>query len=155
VLSCPLHRRVLWIRVVDTRIPSTLRPRYPLGSWQESASTSAPESGGSSVCSKYPSSSASDRISFLDRDTNHFWEYLHLSLHFDSRRLVLIRYTMAPEQQRPPRILACVLCQQRKKKCDRKSPCSFCIKVSLHDTFISRELMTVGENRMYSEYTCS
>ncbi|KAM5350255.1 hypothetical protein ACJ41O_006760 [Fusarium nematophilum] len=28
------------------------------------------------------------------------------------------------------RILACVLCQQRKKKCDRKSPCSFCIKAS-------------------------
>ncbi|RMJ18632.1 hypothetical protein BHE90_008553 [Fusarium euwallaceae] len=27
------------------------------------------------------------------------------------------------------RILACVLCQQRKKKCDRKSPCSNCIKL--------------------------
>jgi hypothetical protein len=37
---------------------------------------------------------------------------------------------MAPEQQRAPRILACVLCQQRKKKCDRKSPCSFCVKVN-------------------------
>ncbi|KAJ4267166.1 hypothetical protein NW762_003267 [Fusarium torreyae] len=36
-----------------------------------------------------------------------------------------------PQQQRPTqskRILACVLCQQRKKKCDRKSPCSFCVK---------------------------
>lgn len=28
------------------------------------------------------------------------------------------------------RILACVLCQQRKKKRDRKSPCSNCIKVT-------------------------
>ncbi|KAI8402133.1 hypothetical protein FOFC_17438 [Fusarium oxysporum] len=35
---------------------------------------------------------------------------------------------MAPEQQRSPRILACVLCHQRKKKCDRKRPCSFCTK---------------------------
>ncbi|KAM0287914.1 hypothetical protein ACHAO9_007535 [Fusarium lateritium] len=38
---------------------------------------------------------------------------------------------MAPEQQRAPRILACVLCQQRKKKCDRKSPCSFCVKAKI------------------------
>lgn len=29
------------------------------------------------------------------------------------------------------RVLACVLCQQRKKKCDRSSPCSNCIKVSV------------------------
>ncbi|KAF5020601.1 hypothetical protein F66182_7370 [Fusarium sp. NRRL 66182] len=28
------------------------------------------------------------------------------------------------------RILSCVLCQQRKKKCDRKSPCSNCIRRS-------------------------
>ncbi|KAI1052595.1 hypothetical protein LB507_009867 [Fusarium sp. FIESC RH6] len=34
-------------------------------------------------------------------------------------------------ETRPPRILACVLCQQRKKKCDRKSPCSFCIKAGI------------------------
>ncbi|KPM35010.1 hypothetical protein AK830_g11570 [Neonectria ditissima] len=27
------------------------------------------------------------------------------------------------------RVLACVLCQQRKKKCDRSSPCSNCIKL--------------------------
>ncbi|CEI63249.1 unnamed protein product [Fusarium venenatum] len=38
---------------------------------------------------------------------------------------------MASEQQRPPRVLACVLCQQRKKKCDRKSPCSFCTKAGI------------------------
>ncbi|KAM5353517.1 hypothetical protein ACJ41O_000167 [Fusarium nematophilum] len=29
------------------------------------------------------------------------------------------------------RILACVLCQQRKKKCDRRSPCSNCIKLNV------------------------
>lgn len=28
------------------------------------------------------------------------------------------------------RVLSCVLCQQRKKKCDRKSPCSNCIRVN-------------------------
>ncbi|KAM6525999.1 hypothetical protein FSOLCH5_002130 [Fusarium solani] len=38
------------------------------------------------------------------------------------------------QPQRPTeskRILACVLCQQRKKKCDRKSPCSFCVKAKV------------------------
>lgn len=30
--------------------------------------------------------------------------------------------------QKPQRVLACVLCQQRKVKCDRKSPCANCIK---------------------------
>lgn len=29
---------------------------------------------------------------------------------------------------RPPRVLACVLCQQRKVKCDRKFPCANCVK---------------------------
>ncbi|VZI08232.1 unnamed protein product [Fusarium fujikuroi] len=29
------------------------------------------------------------------------------------------------------RVLSCVLCQQRKKKCDRKSPCSNCIRSAL------------------------
>ncbi|EXK26621.1 hypothetical protein FOMG_16794 [Fusarium oxysporum f. sp. melonis 26406] len=38
---------------------------------------------------------------------------------------------MAPEQQRSPRILACVPCHQRKKKCDRKSPCSFRTKAGI------------------------
>ena len=37
---------------------------------------------------------------------------------------------ITPQQPKRARILACVLCQQRKKKCDRKSPCSNCIKVS-------------------------
>jgi hypothetical protein len=29
---------------------------------------------------------------------------------------------------KPQRVLACVLCQQRKVKCDRKYPCATCIK---------------------------
>jgi Fungal Zn(2)-Cys(6) binuclear cluster domain len=29
---------------------------------------------------------------------------------------------------KPPRVLACVLCQQRKVKCDRKFPCANCVK---------------------------
>lgn len=33
-----------------------------------------------------------------------------------------------PSLQKPQRILACVLCQQRKVKCDRKFPCTSCIK---------------------------
>jgi hypothetical protein len=33
----------------------------------------------------------------------------------------------APKTDR--RVLACMLCQQRKKKCDRQSPCSNCIRV--------------------------
>ena len=31
-----------------------------------------------------------------------------------------------------PRVLACVFCQQRKVKCDRRSPCSNCIKHRTH-----------------------
>ena len=30
------------------------------------------------------------------------------------------------------RLLACVLCQQRKVKCDRKTPCSNCVKANAH-----------------------
>lgn len=33
-----------------------------------------------------------------------------------------------PQTSRPQRVLACVLCQQRKVKCDRKFPCANCIK---------------------------
>ncbi|KAI1444582.1 fungal-specific transcription factor domain-containing protein [Annulohypoxylon stygium] len=32
---------------------------------------------------------------------------------------------------KPPRVLACVLCQSRKIKCDRKTPCSNCIKANV------------------------
>ena len=42
--------------------------------------------------------------------------------------------TMAPStggiQKKSKRKLACTMCQQRKKKCDRQSPCSLCIKAS-------------------------
>ncbi|GAD91550.1 fungal specific transcription factor, putative [Paecilomyces variotii No. 5] len=34
---------------------------------------------------------------------------------------------MSETQQRPQRVLACVLCQQRRVKCDRKFPCSKCV----------------------------
>ncbi|KOS17150.1 putative transcriptional regulatory protein [Escovopsis weberi] len=33
--------------------------------------------------------------------------------------------------ERQPRILACVLCQHRKIKCDRKSPCAHCVKAKV------------------------
>ncbi|TIA43536.1 hypothetical protein D6C78_00302 [Aureobasidium pullulans] len=33
--------------------------------------------------------------------------------------------------RKPPRTLACVLCQQRKVKCDRKFPCNTCIKTGV------------------------
>lgn len=38
--------------------------------------------------------------------------------------------TPSPSSQilKPQRVLACVLCQQRKVKCDRKFPCANCIK---------------------------
>lgn len=38
--------------------------------------------------------------------------------------------TPSPSSQyvKPQRVLACVLCQQRKVKCDRKFPCANCVK---------------------------
>ena len=33
-----------------------------------------------------------------------------------------------PQNARPPRVLACILCQQRKIKCDRKFPCTSCTR---------------------------
>jgi hypothetical protein len=33
-----------------------------------------------------------------------------------------------PPASKAPRVLACVLCQQRKVKCDRKFPCANCTK---------------------------
>lgn len=42
----------------------------------------------------------------------------------------------SPGPHKHPRILACVLCQHRKIKCDRNSPCSNCIKVR-HSIFFS------------------
>lgn len=34
----------------------------------------------------------------------------------------------ALQAQKPQRVLACVLCQQRKVKCDRKFPCANCVR---------------------------
>lgn len=46
------------------------------------------------------------------------------------------RDTQSPSSQtstmKSQRILACVLCQQRKVKCDRKFPCSNCVKQQVH-----------------------
>lgn len=40
---------------------------------------------------------------------------------------------MSETEARPQqRQLACVLCQQRKVKCDRKSPCSNCVRTKAH-----------------------
>lgn len=36
--------------------------------------------------------------------------------------------TTSSHASRPHRVLACVICQQRKVKCDRKVPCAQCIK---------------------------
>ena len=33
-----------------------------------------------------------------------------------------------PQPPKPQRVLACILCQQRKVKCDRKHPCADCVK---------------------------
>jgi hypothetical protein len=35
------------------------------------------------------------------------------------------------QPQKPARVLACVLCQQRKVKCDRKFPCANCIRLQV------------------------
>ncbi|CAH0042439.1 unnamed protein product [Clonostachys rhizophaga] len=37
----------------------------------------------------------------------------------------------SPQAPKPTRVLACVLCQQRKIKCDRKFPCAHCLKQGL------------------------
>lgn len=34
----------------------------------------------------------------------------------------------SPQTSKPQRVLACMLCQQRKVKCDRKFPCANCVK---------------------------
>ncbi|KAJ0117153.1 C6 zinc finger domain-containing protein [Diaporthe amygdali] len=39
--------------------------------------------------------------------------------------------TNANVPQKPPRILACVLCQHRKIKCDRNFPCANCVKANV------------------------
>jgi hypothetical protein len=44
------------------------------------------------------------------------------------RRAINASEVPSSQPLRPPRVLACVLCQQRKVKCDRKYPCANCIK---------------------------
>ncbi|KAI0602095.1 hypothetical protein F4775DRAFT_538255 [Biscogniauxia sp. FL1348] len=36
--------------------------------------------------------------------------------------------TSLPQPGKPPRVLACILCQQRKVRCDRKFPCANCVR---------------------------
>jgi hypothetical protein len=38
--------------------------------------------------------------------------------------------TTPAQHQKPLRVLACILCQQRKIKCDRKFPCANCVKLN-------------------------
>ncbi|KAJ5622108.1 hypothetical protein N7528_005340 [Penicillium herquei] len=71
------------------------------------------------------------------------------------------RAGQSPESPRPrSRVLACVNCQQRKIKCDRKSPCANCLKHRLQCVpatqtrtrkrrFPERELL--GRLRRYEE----
>ncbi|KAJ4986519.1 hypothetical protein SVAN01_07955 [Stagonosporopsis vannaccii] len=47
----------------------------------------------------------------------------------DSRQTTPLGSSYRPP--RPQRILACVLCQQRKVKCDRKFPCNHCVKAKV------------------------
>ena len=49
---------------------------------------------------------------------------------------------------KPPRILACVLCQHRKIKCDRHFPCANCTKVSASILTMLWLLSCVGENSL-------
>ena len=37
-------------------------------------------------------------------------------------------HSMTMMSQKPTRVLSCVLCQQRKVKCERKFPCAYCVK---------------------------
>ena len=50
---------------------------------------------------------------------------------------------------KPPRILACLLCQQRKVKCDRKSPCNNCVKNGMQ--CVSAALATRQRRRRFPE----
>lgn len=40
--------------------------------------------------------------------------------------------------QKPARVLSCALCQQRKVKCDRKSPCAYCTKCGVQCVPVAR-----------------
>ncbi len=40
-------------------------------------------------------------------------------------------HAVPPSESRPPRILSCTLCAQRRVKCDKKQPCGNCIKAGV------------------------
>jgi hypothetical protein len=54
-----------------------------------------------------------------------------------------------PQTSRPQRVLACVLCQQRKVKCDRKFPCANCIKC--HTQCVPATLATRRRRRKFPD----
>ncbi|KAG8627403.1 hypothetical protein KVT40_004886 [Elsinoe batatas] len=54
-----------------------------------------------------------------------------------------------PTSSKPPRILACVLCQQRKIKCDRQHPCGHCIKAKAQ--CVPGRLITKPRRRRFAE----
>jgi hypothetical protein len=47
---------------------------------------------------------------------------------------MLSTHPTSSQSSNPQRVLACVLCQRRKVKCDRKSPCANCIKTQAQCT---------------------
>jgi len=68
--------------------------------------------------------------------------------------------TQQQSSHKTPRVLACVLCQHRKIKCDRNTPCSNCIKVcrSSPSWFRLRlvpRLTLTGQRAMYPVYSRS
>jgi hypothetical protein len=55
----------------------------------------------------------------------------------------------APASISKPRVLSCVLCSQRKVKCDRKSPCANCVKAGAQ--CISAASITRQRRRRFPE----
>jgi hypothetical protein len=56
-----------------------------------------------------------------------------------------------PQGHRSQRVLACVLCQQRKVKCDRKFPCSNCIKARIPTQCVQATLAPRTRRRRFAE----
>ncbi|KAI0536250.1 fungal-specific transcription factor domain-containing protein [Xylaria digitata] len=61
--------------------------------------------------------------------------------------------TTAPPHPKPTKILACVHCQYRKIKCDRRQPCSNCIKVSIILLCLILEYLIVMSHVRVNEHT--
>lgn len=51
--------------------------------------------------------------------------------HYSNHSASTMMSSESPAQPKTPRQLACKVCKQRKKKCDRQSPCNLCQKVRL------------------------